>query len=306
MFFVHIFFFCGNVSRLDHVDQVNFAYLNSELSRKKKREAEGDAREIKFSQMGWVLCSTNWFWRRDSHLWDEVWRLRACRANMWWSVVVFESDVMDMLMSVKDLPNTCQGLNHRFFTWLQHLLFNQAHGVLLLFPLGRCVVLALEDRKLQAAVFTKAPWSIQEAVKSTRAWEFGCLALLPQNCSYLAFLSIQISMDFSVAGKRWYSQVAYNHRIGSIWNRFTRSLQGFVQPTTIFLNQRKPWQSGNVRHVILKISVKTSEMCSLEVPCVLKCSEDGTVSQSCGTSSLSALDLLSSTLPDPESSRHHY
>ena len=122
MFFVHIFFFCGNVSRLDHVDQVNFAYLNSELSRKKKREAEGDAREIKFSQMGWVLCSTNWFWQRDSHLWDEVWRLRACRANMWWSVVVFESDVMDMLMSVKDLPNTCQGLNHRFFTWLQHLL----------------------------------------------------------------------------------------------------------------------------------------------------------------------------------------
>ena len=114
------------------------------------------------------------------------------------------------------------------------------------------------------------------------------------------------SRFFSVAGKRWYSQVAYNHRIGSIWNRFTRSLQGFVQPTTIFLNQRKHWQSGNVRHVILKISVKTSEMCSLEVPCVLKCSEDGTVSQSCGTSSLSALDLLSSTLPDPESSRHHY
>ena len=120
--FLFIYFFCGNVSRLDHVDQVNFAYLNSELSRKKKREAEGDAREIKFSQMGWVLCSTNWFWHRDSHLWDEVWRLRACRANMWWSVVVFESDVMDMLMSVKDLPNTCQGLNHRFFTWLQHLL----------------------------------------------------------------------------------------------------------------------------------------------------------------------------------------
>ena len=59
MFFVHIFFFCGNVSRLDHVDQVNFAYLNSELSRKKNREAEGDAREIIFSQMGWVLCSTN-------------------------------------------------------------------------------------------------------------------------------------------------------------------------------------------------------------------------------------------------------
>ena len=49
--------------------------------------------------------------------------VRACRANMWWSVVVFESDVMDMLMSVKDLPNTCHGLNHRFFTWLQHLLY---------------------------------------------------------------------------------------------------------------------------------------------------------------------------------------
>jgi len=32
---------------------------------------------------------------------------------------------------------------------------------------------------------------------------------------------------------------------------------------------------------------------------------DSSVSQSCSASSLFALDLLSSTLPDPESSRHH-
>ena len=56
MFFAHIFFFCGNVSRLDHVDQVNFAYLNSELSRKKKREAEGDARDkILSNGLGFVF-----------------------------------------------------------------------------------------------------------------------------------------------------------------------------------------------------------------------------------------------------------
>lgn len=50
-----------------------------------------------------------------------------------------------------------------------------------------------------------------------RNWMLGTIAPKLLMLGVLEFLSIQISMGFPVAGKRWYSQVAYNHRIGSIW-----------------------------------------------------------------------------------------